>query len=212
MESHLSCYLKCSALLLLLSLSVLLMACGTGNSTSTVDLGAPQVTVTIRFNNNVSPTPTVASYLCGAWITNTTPDFNPGSKIPVYAHFIHNVNGNPVGVSGANAQATVAWADGSTDTQAGTTSGDGLVVFFLTIPNRSNMVNKNNLVTVSFTGPHGETCTIDNEHQPAAFFTLIPAPPKPTTAPPPPPPPPDVVPPIPGFQDITPPFRFPPGF
>jgi len=141
--------------------------------------------------------------LCGAWTTNTTPAFNPGRKIPVYAHFVHNVHGNPVGVSGANAQATVEWADGYRDTQVATTAGDGLVVFYFTIPDRPDMVNKNNLVVVSFTSPNGETCNVDNQPQPAAYFTLIPAPPAPT-------PPPDVFPTIPDLQGGTPPFTFPP--
>lgn len=201
--TRLSISLKCSAILLLLSLSVLVVACGASNTTAPTNLGAPQVTVTIRFSNNASPIPTVAPYLCGAWATNTTPAFNPGRQIPMYAHFIHNVNGNPVGISGANAQATVEWADGYRDTEAGTTGNDGLVVFYFTIPNRPNMVNKNNLVVVSFTGPNGETCNIDNQPQPAAYFTLIPAPmPTPTPQPT-----------IPSIKDIAPPFIiFPPGF
>jgi hypothetical protein len=174
--------LKCSAILLLLSLSVLVMACGASNTTATTDLGAPPVTVTIRFNSNASPVPTVAPYLCGAWTTNTTPAFEPGREIPVYAHFIHIVNGNPIGVSGANAQATVEWADGYRDTTGATTGSDGLAVFYFTIPNRPNMVNKNNLVVVSFTGPNGATCNVDNQPQPAAYFDLIPAP-MPTSTP-----------------------------
>ncbi len=205
-KSRLSFTLKCCAILLLLSLSVLVMACGTSNTTTTTaNLGEPKVTVTIRFNNNASSVPTVAPYLCGAWTSDTTPAFNPGSKVPVYAHFVHNVNGNPVGVSGANAQATVEWADGYRDTQVATTTSDGLVVFYFTIPNRPGMVNKNNLVTVSFTGPNGETCNVNNQPQPAAYFTLIPAPPTPT-------PPPFVFPTIPNLHGITPPFSFPPGF
>lgn len=200
--ARLPLYLKCSAILLLLSLSVLVIACGAGNTTTTTDLSAPQVTVTIRFSNNASPTPTVAPYLCGAWTTNTTPAFNPGREIPVYAHFVHNVNGNPVGVSGANAQATVEWADGYRDTEASTTGNDGLVVFYFTIPNRPDMVNKNNLVIISFTGPNGETCNVDNQPQPAAYFTLVAAPPTPKPQPT-----------IPNIQGITPPFIiFPPGF
>jgi len=171
--SRLSLYLKCSAILLLLSLSILVVACGASNTTTTANLGEPQVTVTIRFSNNASPTPIISPYLCGAWITNTTPDFKPGDKIPVYAHFIHNVNGNPVGVNGASAQASIEWADGYRDSEVATTGSDGLAVFYFTIPNRSGMVDKNNLVMVSFTGPNGQTCNADNQPQPAAFFTLI---------------------------------------
>jgi hypothetical protein len=183
MASRLSFYLKCGAILLLLSLSFLLIACSTGETTTTASLNSPQVTVTFRFNNDVSSLGTVSPYLCGAWTHNTTPGFNPGSEIPVYAHFVHNVNGNPVGVNGASAQASVQWADGSRDNQSGTTTGDGLVVFYFTIPNRPDMVGKNNLVTVSFTASNGQTCNIDNQSQPAAFFTLIGVSPTPTAAP-----------------------------
>jgi len=200
--SHLSLYLKCSAILLLLSLSVLVMACGASNTPNIASLGDLQVTVTIRFNSNTSPTPTVAPYLCGAWTTDTTPAFNPGSKIPVYAHFVHNVDGNPVGVSGANAQASVEWADGYRDAEVTTTGGDGLAVFYFTIPDRPNMVDKNNLVLVSFAGPNGETCNADNQPQPAAYFTLIAAPPTPT-------PPPIVVPTILDGQGGNPPIPSP---
>lgn len=183
MTSRLPFYLKSGAVLLLLSLSFLLIACGTGNTTTTANLNSPPVTVTIRFNNNLSSPETVRSYLCGAWTHDTTPGFSPGSEIPIYAHFVHNVNGNPVGVNGASAQASVQWADGSRDNQAGTTTGDGLVVFYFTIPNRPDMIGKNNLVIVSFTAPSGQTCNIDNQSQPAAFFTLIGVSPTPTATP-----------------------------
>ncbi len=171
--SHLSLYLKCGTSFLLLLCSAVIVACGTGGSTTMTNLGEPQITVTIRMNNNTSLIPTVAPYLCGAWVTNTTPAFKPGNKIPVYAHFIHIVNGNPVGVGGTSAQASVEWADGSSNSESEVTTTDGLAVFYFTIPNQPNMVNRNNLVTVSFTGPNGETCNVDNQSQPAAFFTLI---------------------------------------
>jgi hypothetical protein len=183
MTSRLPFYLKCGAILLLLSLSFLLIACGASDTGNTAGLNNPPVTVTIRFTNNLSSLGTVSPYLCGAWTHDTTPGFNPGSQIPIYAHFVHNVNGNPVGVNGASAQASVQWADGSRANQAGTTTGDGLVVFYFTIPNRPDMVGKNNLVTVSFTAPNGQVCNIDNQSQPAAFFTLIEVSPTPTAAP-----------------------------
>jgi hypothetical protein len=170
-RSHLSLCLKASTIFLLLLLSALVIACGAGNTPTTADLNDPQGSVSIRFNTNAS-IPTVAPYLCGAWITNTTPAFKPGDKIPVYAHFIHNVNGNPVGVSGASAQASVEWADGYRDSEVVMTAQDGLAVFYFTIPNRPDMLNKNNLVLVSFTGPNGESCNVDNQPQPAAFFTF----------------------------------------
>ena len=190
---HLPLHFKYSAVSLLLLLSVLLIACGSAGTPSTANLGEPRVTATIQFTNNASPMPTVAPYLCGAWITNTTLPFNPGRKIPVYAHLVHIVNGNPVGVSGANAQGTVEWADGNSATEVETTGSDGLVVFYFTIPNQPDMVNRINLVVVSFTGPNGQTCNVNNQPQPAAYFTLIPAPPTHT-------PPPVIFPTIPGID------------
>src|SRR5215467_431701 len=114
---------KWSAILLPLVLSFVLVACNNGNATNTAILGDPQVLVSIRFKNNVSATPTVAPYLCGAWITNAMPSFKPGDEIPVYAHFVHNVDGNPVGVSGASARASVEWADGSSSSEGAMTTG-----------------------------------------------------------------------------------------
>lgn len=178
-----SCYLKCGAAFLLLSLSVLVIACGSNNTTTTANSSSPQVTVTIRFNNSLSPLGTVAPYLCGAWVTNSTPALNPGSKVPVYARFIHNVNGNPVGVNGASATASVEWANGGRDSQSASTTSDGLAVFYFTIPNQPNMVGKNNLVMVSFSSPDGQTCRVDNQPQPAAFFTFAAASPTPTATP-----------------------------
>src|SRR5947209_3968679 len=181
--SHRPFYLKCGAIFLLLSLSVLVIACGASN-TATTDPNDPQATVTISFSNNLPSLGTVLPYMCGAWTSDTTPGFNPGSEIAVYAHFVHNVNGNPIGVGGASAQASVEWADGYRDSQAGTTTSDGLAVFYFTIPNRPDIVGKNNLVTISFTGPNGQTCSVDNQSQPGAFFTLIIASPTPTVTPP----------------------------
>ena len=178
-----SCYLKCGAAFLLFSLSILVIACGTNNTTTTANSSGPQVTVTINFNKNLSSLGSVASYLCGAWITNSTPAFNAGNKIPVYARFVHNVNGNPVGINRASASASIEWADGGRDSQSTTTAGDGLAVFYFTIPNRPDMVGKNNLVTVSFSSPDGQTCRVDNQPQPAAFFTLVAASPTPTVTP-----------------------------
>lgn len=203
-----SLYLKFGAVCLLLSLSVLVIACGAGDTTTKANPNGPQVTVTINFNNNLSSVGTVSPYLCGAWVTNSTPGLNAGSKIPVYARFIHNENGNPVGVSGASASASVEWADGGRDSQGATTTSDGLAVFYFTIPDRPDMVGKNNLVTVSFSGPNGQTCHVDNQPQPAAFFTFVAASPTPTATP-------STMPTVQNTQiitplGITPPVLFPP--
>jgi hypothetical protein len=206
--SRRSFYFRCGAVFLLLSLSILVIACGASDTTTTANLKGPPVTVTINFNNNLSSLGTVSPYLCGAWVTNSMPAFNAGNKIPVYARFVHNVNGNPVGVSRASASASVEWADGGRDSQGGTTTSDGLAVFYFTIPDRPDMVGKNNLVTVSFSGPDGQTCRVDNQPQPAAFFTFIVASPTPTVTP-------SAMPTIESTQvitplDITPPIFVPP--
>jgi hypothetical protein len=169
---HISLYLKCGAIFLLLLMSFIIVACSTaGTDTRTTNLGAPPVTVTIQFNNDLTttPLPTQTPYLCGAWITNTSPGFIPGSTIPVYAKFVHLVNGNPQGVSGASAQATVYFANGSTTSLQATTGSDGLAVFSFQLPTDANIANHNNLVTVNFSGPGGTSCTVDQSK--AAYFT-----------------------------------------
>jgi hypothetical protein len=169
---HFSLYLKCGAIFLLLLMNFIIVACSTGSDTATTNLGAPPVTVTIRFNNDLTttPLPTQPDYLCGAWITNTSPAFTPGSTIPVYAKFVHLVNGNPQGVPGASAQATLFLADAAPRSLQPTTTGsDGLAVFSFQLPNSPNIANRNNLVTVSFTAPDGAACKVDQDR--AAFFT-----------------------------------------
>lgn len=168
---HFSLYLKCGAIFLLLLMSVIIVACSTtGSGTTTTNLGAPPVTVTIQFNKELTALPTQAPYLCGAWITNTSPGFVPDSTIPVYAKFVHLDNGNPQGVAGATAQATLYLADGVvTPLQTTATGPDGLAVFSFKLPNDPNIANRNNLVTVTFTAPNGATCTVDQSR--AAYFT-----------------------------------------
>ena len=170
---HFSLYLKSGAIFLLLLMSFTIVACSTtGSDTSTANLGAPPVTVTIQFNKNLTttPLPTQPAYLCGAWITNTSPAFAPGSTIPVYAKFVRLVNGNPQGVAGASSQATLYLADGTTRALQSTTTGsDGLAAFSFQLPNSPNIANRNNLVTVSFTAADGASCKVDQDR--AAYFT-----------------------------------------
>ena len=170
--SHFSLYLKCGAIFLLLLTSFIVVACSTGSDTATTNLGAPPATVTIQFNNDLTttPLPTQPPYLCGAWITNTSPAFVPGSTIPVYAKFIHLVNGNPQGVAGAAAQATLYLTGAAPKAlQPTTTQADGLAVFSFQLPNDPNIASHNNLVTVSFTGRDGSSCKVDQDR--AAYFT-----------------------------------------
>ena len=175
-----SFYFKYSVVSFLFIISVILVACSSTTSsaadtattptTATTNLGAPPVTVTIQFNNGLTALPTLPPYICGAWITNTSPGYVPGSTIPVYAYFKHLVNNNPQGVGGATAQATLLLANGSvTPLAAATTGADGLAVFSFQIPNDPTIVGRNNLVTVNFTGPGGTTCAVDQSK--AAYFT-----------------------------------------
>jgi len=173
--SHFSLYLKCGAIFLLLLMSFIVVACSTtASDTPTANLGAPPVTVTIQFNQDLTttPLPTQPAYVCGAWITNTSPGYVPGSTIPVYAKFVHLVNGNPQGVPGASAQATLYLSDEAPRALPGTVTGsDGLAVFSFQLPNDPNIANHNNLVTVTFTAPNGTSCKVDQDR--AAYFTPI---------------------------------------
>ncbi len=166
--------LKISGVLLFfMLLSVLIVACGSNTSTASVNLGAPPVTVTIDLgnNNNTSPTPPLSPYWCGAWATDTSPIFNAASAVGIYAKFTQNVNGNPVGISGASATASITWPDGSVTTQGAITTSDGLAVFFVPIVNRTDAVNHLTFVTVSFQKDGIPPCNVTADR--AAFFTLI---------------------------------------
>ena len=162
-----SFYLKCGAIFFFLILTILIVACGGTSNTGSADLGNPVVTVTIRLgDNNSSPTPALPAYSCGAWATNTSPATTAGS-VNVYAKFVHNVNGNPEGVGGANAAASVEWPDGSTDSESATTTGDGLAVF--SIPLKPVAINKIVLIQVTFSKTGVPSCSIPQ----AAYFTIV---------------------------------------
>ncbi|HLG76900.1 MAG TPA: hypothetical protein VKX46_10820 [Ktedonobacteraceae bacterium] len=168
-----SLVLKCGAILLLLALSIMVVACGPDTTTASSNLNGPVVTVTIRIGNtHATPTPGVAPYNCGAWVTNTTPTINAGA-IVVNAKYEHLNNGNPEGVESAYAQATVFWGDGGSQTLAPVyTTHDGLAVFTFPIPpDRPGIVNHMNLVTVSFTKDGTPGCTVDQNR--AAYFVLV---------------------------------------
>jgi prepilin-type processing-associated H-X9-DG protein len=172
-----SFYVKCCTILGLLVFSVIIVACGT--NATTAEIGQPPVTVTINLNGaNASPTPALPAYSCAAWVTNTTPSIGT-SVVPVYAKFVHNVNGNPVGIGGANAQANVLWADGSQTQVDATTTSDGLAVFAVSIVNRNADLDKFTMVDVTFSAPGVPTCTDSGNR--AAFFTLIVSSPAATT-------------------------------
>ncbi|GAC1400289.1 MAG: hypothetical protein NVSMB49_12240 [Ktedonobacteraceae bacterium] len=167
--------LKAGAVLVLFALSILVVACGSGPG-SLANPGDPVVTATINLNgSNSSPTPTLPDYWCGAWATQSSPPFGT-SIVGVYAKYVHNVKtnpndvGNPEGVEGASAIATVIWPDGTQAQVSGTTGADGLASFPISTANRGDTVNKLTFVTVQFTKDGVPPCTVDQTR--AAFFTL----------------------------------------
>ena len=157
------------ALLSLLALSLFVVSCGSSSAT-TADTGNPPVTATINIDSNGgSPTPALPGYSCGAWATQAAAPYGT-PVIGVYAKFVQNVNGNPVGVDGANATATVLWPDGATSTIGGTTGGDGLVTFAVSTAGRADALMKLVFITVAFTKDGVPPCNVGQDR--AAFFML----------------------------------------
>lgn len=160
-------FIKAGAISFLLLLSILIVACGSSGS-SQVDPGTPIVTVTINLGQVIgSPTPPVKDYYCGGWATDTSPAYTPTSIVNVFGKFTHIVDGNPEGVGGAQATATVQWPDGSVETLTATTTTDGLAVFPVALNNKS-AINKLVTISITFTSPQ-YTCTIPS----VAYFTAI---------------------------------------
>lgn len=157
---------KCAGILLFFVLAVIVVACG--NGAAQIVPGTPVATLTVVFGqSNASPTPTLAPYYCGGWATNTTPAYSPNGIVNVYGKFTQTVGGNPVGVNGASAVATVFWPDGNTETEKTTTGSDGLAVFTIAI--QASAINHVVLVQMSFTAPNGTTCNLTSP----AFFTAL---------------------------------------
>jgi hypothetical protein len=165
-NNTLSLYVKLSAILFLLCLSILVVACS-GSDSSQQDPGTPVVTVTINLGQVIgSPTPPLKDYYCGGWATDTSPPFNQTSVVSVFGKFTHIVYGNPEGVGGATATATIHWPDGTTDIMTATTTSDGLAVFPVAV--KASAINK--VVTIQITFTAGlVTCSIPS----AAYFTAI---------------------------------------
>lgn len=157
--------IKSGAVALFFILSILVASCG---SSAQVTPGNPVVTVTVNLGGiSGSPTPKFPNYACGGWATNTSPPFSLSSKVDVYAKFTHTVDGNPVGVAGANGTAIVLWPDGTTDTLSATTGTDGLAVFPVVL--KPIALNKIVLVQISFQKQGIPACTIPQ----AAYFTAV---------------------------------------
>jgi len=159
--------IKCIAISSLFFISILVIACS--NNSTQLNPGTPAVTVTINLGQGIgSPTPTLSPYYCGGWATNTSPAYTSTSTISVFGKFTKIVDGNPVGIGGASATATISWPDGTVDTQTTTTTSDGLAVFPIVI--KPSAINKLVTITIVFssTSPQA-TCTIPK----AAYFTAI---------------------------------------
>lgn len=167
LREHLGLSLKCGSVLFLFLISVLVVACGATNTAQVP--GAPPVTVTINLDQTFSsPTPKLAEYSCGAWVTESTPAYSPTGIVQAFAKFVHNVDGNPVGVGGVGAAATVRWPGGSQTQINATTTSDGLAVF--PVPLQAYALNHVVLIDVSFQAPPGgQPCSTTSP----AFFTAI---------------------------------------
>lgn len=181
-SSSFSFYLKCGAVALLFLLCALIAACS-DNSDSQINSGNPLANGTIDLNgSNSSPTPPMPPYLCGAWVTNTSPAFSPDRPISVFAKFVQTNTpqdpGNPVGVDGATGTATIQWPDGSTEMVTAKTTSDGLAVFPIMV--KPDAANKIVLVQIIFTKDGIDPCTVP---QPAYFTPILVSPtPTPTSA------------------------------
>jgi hypothetical protein len=172
-KTSLPMLLKCAGVFLLVVLTVIVVACG--SDTTQAIPGTPVATLTVVFRQfNASPTPGLAPYYCGGWATDTTPAYSPNSVINVYGKYTHTIEGNPVGVNGASAVATVFWPDGTTATEKTTTSSDGLAVFSITV--QASAINHVVLIQMTFSTPNVPPCTLTSD----AFFTAILVSPTPT--------------------------------
>lgn len=173
--------LKFWSIVSLFILSALIVGCGSASS-SNANPADPAVTVTIDLNSsNSSPTPALPAYQCGAWTTQSSPPLGT-AVVEVYAKFVQTVKtnpndpndvGNPQGVAGATAIATVLWPNGSPAQLSGTTGTDGLVSFAVPTAGRADAINRITFVTVQFAKDGLPPCTVDQTR--AAFFTIVPA-------------------------------------
>jgi hypothetical protein len=165
---------KYSAIFFLFFISILIVACSS-NGTSQLNSGTPVVTVTINLGQDTgSPTPTLSPFYCGGWATDTSPSFSPTSTVSIFGKFTQIVDGNPLGIEGATATATIQWPDGTSETMTTTTTSDGLAVFPVAI--KPSAIYKLVTISITFTKTGIQQCTIPS----AAYFTAILVSPTPT--------------------------------
>jgi len=171
--------IKCSAIFFLFFISILIVACSS-NGTSQLNPGTPVVTVTIKLGQDTgSPTPPLNPYYCGGWATDTSPAFSTTSTVSVFGKYTKIIDGNPEGVGGALATATILWPDGTSNTMTATTTSDGLAVFPVVI--KPSAINKLVTISIIFTIPNSDVkpCPIPQ----AAYFTAILVSPTPSGSP-----------------------------
>ena len=140
---------------------LLVAACGTF---APVTQAQPKPTATVNpsFQAQISPIPTFAPYICGAWSSNNAPGLY--STITIYARLTHHIQG----VSGATATATVNFAYGSVSLDAQPVSDNGgYVTFSLPLAGRQP-AGVPATVGVSFSGVPGTSKTVQCT---PAFFT-----------------------------------------
>lgn len=143
--------------IMLACIALLFAACG-----PTANQMAPQQTVTVNpgFQSQISPLPTAAPYLCGAWTSNNAP--GPYATIQIYARLTRTI----AGVAGATATAVVHFQNGDQELDAHPTSDSGgYVTFTLSLQGRQP-TSIPATIDVTFTNFPGGTlrCT-------QAFFT-----------------------------------------
>ncbi len=176
--SPISLSFKYGAIFLLLTLSIIIVACGSNTSGTTItSAGATttatttsKATPTINFSkvNQLSPTPTLPPQWCGIWVTNASPVFSSGGSIPIYAKFVSQQGGNPVGIAGAAVSITIQWGDLSTPISLQTiTTSDGLATTYASMQGHSFAVNKLSLITATFSSG-SVSCSVGTD-RPASF-------------------------------------------
>jgi hypothetical protein len=173
-RSFVSLSFKYGVIFLLFTLSIILVACGAnseGNTaTSAGATATPKATSTmINFNkiNQVSPTPALPAQWCGVWVTNESPAYSGGS-IPIYAKFVKQQDGNPVGIGGASVSITIQWGDYSTPPPLSTTTtADGLGIVYASMAGHAGAINKLSLITATFNSG-SVTCSVGTD-RPASF-------------------------------------------
>lgn len=158
---------KLSGICLLFAFMAIIAACGSTSNQDTT--GTPVPTITVSFGQVYgSPTAGLQPYYCGGWATDATMPYTKQGVVMVYGKFTQtDASGNPVGVDGATATATVLWPDGSSNTIAVTTTSDGLAVF--AIPLEASAINHIVLIQIQFV-KGSVTCNIP---QPAYFTAII---------------------------------------